>query len=72
MEKNEGWAAKEAAEQYIKIADIAIPYRKEILSLIATLATTFVPGPRLRPWGCYRCNIEAKACRFSLHGRFFR
>ncbi len=60
MDKNRGWAAKEAAEQYIKVVDLAIPYRQEILSIIAGIATAFViERPKVLDLGCGNGDVTA-------------
>lgn len=66
MEKNEGWAAKEAAEQYIKVVNIAIPYRKEILSIIAGLATAFATErPKVLDLGCGYGDVTAEVLKMK-------
>lgn len=51
--KNEGWKSQGAAEKYINIVDIVAPGRKDILSIIAKLATGFssARNPRIMDLG---------------------
>ncbi|UCH51443.1 MAG: class I SAM-dependent methyltransferase [Chloroflexota bacterium] len=66
MKKNEGWAAKEVAHQYMKIVDVAIPYRKEILSIIAGLATAFVTErPKVLDLGCGYGDVTAEVLKMK-------
>jgi ubiquinone/menaquinone biosynthesis C-methylase UbiE len=66
MEKNKGWAAKEAAEQYIKVVDLAIPYRQEILSIIAGIATAFVAErPKILDLGCGYGDVTAEVLKMK-------
>jgi tRNA (cmo5U34)-methyltransferase len=66
MEKNEGWAAKEAAQQYKKVVDVAIPYRQEILTIIAGLATAFVTEhPKVLDLGCGYGNVTAEVLKMK-------
>jgi len=52
MEK-EGWKSSKVARNYAQIVDVAIPERRQILSIIAGLATSFVPdSPRVLDIGC--------------------
>jgi tRNA (cmo5U34)-methyltransferase len=61
MGKNEGWLSGEAAKQYIKMIDTAVPYRKDILLTIANIATTFAPrSPKILDIGCGHGDVTAE------------
>ena len=66
MEKNEGWAAKEVAEQYKKVADVVIPHRQEILTTVAGLATAFVTErPQVLDLGCGYGDVTAEVLKMK-------
>ena len=66
MKKNEGWASKEVAENYMKIVDLAIPYRQEILSIIAGLATAFTTErPKVLDLGCGYGDVTAEVLKMK-------
>jgi tRNA (cmo5U34)-methyltransferase len=66
MIKGKGWAAKEAAEQYIKVVDVAIPHRQDILSIIAGLATAFViERPKILDLGCGYGDVTAEVLKMK-------
>ena len=53
MTNSDGWKSKEAANHYISLADVLIPYRNEILDIIATLAAdNYRPGTKIIDLGC--------------------
>jgi len=58
MDKKEGWGYKEAAEHYLRVVDVLVPRREEILSIISTLATTFTTEhPKVLDLGCGNGDI---------------
>jgi tRNA (cmo5U34)-methyltransferase len=66
MEKNEGWAAKEAAEQYKKVVDVTVPYRQEILTIIAGLATAFITErTQVLDLGCGYGDVTAEVLKMK-------
>jgi tRNA (cmo5U34)-methyltransferase len=61
LEKKEGWTNPEAAERYARTADIIIPERKEILSIISRLAIETGPkNPKIIDLGCGLGDLTAK------------
>ena len=53
MAEKEGWQSIESVRRYQRTADVVIPYRREIMSLIARLSATFTPDrPRILDLGC--------------------
>jgi ubiquinone/menaquinone biosynthesis C-methylase UbiE len=61
VEKKEGWTNPEAAERYAQTADIIIPERKEILSIIARLAIELGPiNPEIIDLGCGLGDVTAE------------
>ena len=68
MAKEKGWKSREAANHYQRIADILVPSRKDILSIIARLATVFVSDqPRILDIGCGYGDVTAEI--FQLRPR---
>jgi ubiquinone/menaquinone biosynthesis C-methylase UbiE len=60
-EKKEGWTHPEAAEKYAQTADIIIPERKEILSIISRLAIELGPmNPKIIDLGCGLGDVTAE------------
>lgn len=65
-EKKEGWAHPEAAEKYAQTADIIIPERKEILSIIARLATDLGSiNPKIIDLGCGLGDVTAESLKLK-------
>lgn len=65
-EKKEGWAHPEAAEKYAQTADIIIPERKEILSIIARLATDLGSiNPKIIDLGCGLGDVTAEILKLK-------
>jgi ubiquinone/menaquinone biosynthesis C-methylase UbiE len=53
MTNTDGWKSKETANHYLSLADVLIPYRNEILDIIATLAVdNYRPGTKIIDLGC--------------------
>jgi tRNA (cmo5U34)-methyltransferase len=51
--EKEEWNSKEVADHHLRTADILIPGRREMLSIVARLVTAFVSGqPRILDIGC--------------------
>lgn len=61
MTENKGWKSKEVVLHYQRTADITMPGRKDILSKIANLATTFVSHqPKILDLGCGSGDVTAE------------
>lgn len=59
-EEKEGWTHPEAAEKYAQTADIIIPERKEILSIISRVAVELGPmNPKIIDLGCGLGDVTA-------------
>jgi len=59
-EKKEGWTHPEAAEKYAQTADIIIPERKEILSIISKVAVELGSmNPKIIDLGCGLGDVTA-------------
>lgn len=69
MEKEmhgEGWRTQGAAEKYLQMVDVVAPGRKEILSVIARIATSMEPEqPRILDIGCGRGIVTDEILRYS-------
>jgi tRNA (cmo5U34)-methyltransferase len=66
MERKEGWANPEAAENYARTADIIIPERKEILSIISRLAIELGPmNPKIIDLGCGLGDVTAEIIKLK-------
>lgn len=53
MAEKEGWQSRESVRRYQRTADVVIPYRRTILSLIVRLGAVFTPDrPRILDLGC--------------------
>ena len=64
MTNKEGWESKEAVDHYSHIADVLIPGRADILSIIARLATTFLyDQPRILDLGCGSGDVTAEVLK---------
>lgn len=67
-EKKEGWTHPEAAENYARTADIIIPERKEILSIISKMATELGPmNPKIIDLGCGLGDVTAEIVKLKPH-----
>jgi ubiquinone/menaquinone biosynthesis C-methylase UbiE len=65
-EKKEGWAHPEAAEKYSQTADIIIPERKEILSIISKVAIELGPvNPKIIDLGCGLGDVTAEILKLK-------
>ena len=61
MNESKGWQSKEAVEHYRRIAEVLIPGRKEILSLIASLAAVTTDNhPKILDLGCGYGEVTAQ------------
>jgi len=66
------WQSKEAADHYSEIADIVIPNRREILSIIARVATMFSSNsPRILDIGCGYGDVTAEVLRYAPNASIF-
>lgn len=68
MEKKEGWANPEAAENYARTIDIIVPERKEILSVISRLVIELgsTSSPRkIIDLGCGLGDVTAEIIQLS-------
>jgi|GEM_PF-592724 len=60
-EKKEGWAHPEAAENYARTADVIIPERREMLSIISRLAIELGSiNPKIIDLGCGLGDVTVK------------
>jgi ubiquinone/menaquinone biosynthesis C-methylase UbiE len=60
-ENHEGWTNPEAAENYALMADVIIPERREILSIISRLATELgAINPKMIDLGCGLGDVTAE------------
>jgi len=60
MSTEQAWQSKEAADRYSRVADMLVPNRREILSIIARVATLFAPEPpRVLDLGCGYGDVTA-------------
>lgn len=65
-EKKEGWTQPEAAENYAQTADIIIPERKEILSIISRVAAELGPAnPKIIDLGCGLGDVTAEILKLK-------
>jgi len=61
MAEKRGWESTEAARHYLRTGDILIPGRRDILSIIARLATTFFSDtPKMLDIGCGNGDVTAE------------
>jgi len=61
MAEKEGWQSRESVKRYQKTADVVIPYRRTILSLITRLSAAFTPDrPRILDLGCGPGDVTAE------------
>lgn len=60
MAEKKGWETSEAAQKYLRMADIVIPGRRDILTIIAKLATDFTSeSPKILDIGCGHGDVTA-------------
>lgn len=65
-EKKEGWINPEAAENYAQMADIIIPERRDILSIISKLATELGSvNPKFIDLGCGLGDVTAEILKLK-------
>lgn len=65
-EKKEGWAHPEAAENYAQTADIIIPERKKILSIISRAVAELGPvNPKIIDLGCGLGDVTAEILKLK-------
>ena len=65
-EKKEGWTQPEAAENYAQTADIIIPERKEILSIISRVAAELGPAnPKIIDLGCGLGDVTSEILKLK-------
>lgn len=68
MDNKEGWSYKETVEHYLKVANVLVPGRKEILSIIARLGTTFVSEqPKVLDLGCGAGEVTLEVLKLKPH-----
>ncbi len=66
IEKKEGWTHPEAAEKYAQTADIIIPERKEILSIISRVAIELGSmNPKIIDLGCGLGDVTAEILKLK-------
>ena len=66
MVKKEIWNSKETVNHHVKFNDILIPGRRDTLSIVARLATTFVSDqPRILDIGCGYGDVTAEILELS-------
>ena len=60
MPEKQGWETSEAAYHYLRTVDVLVPWRREILSVIADLAAAFTPDePRMLDIGSGAGDVTA-------------
>lgn len=65
-EKKEGWTNPEAAENYARMADLIIPERREILSIISRLAIELGSiNPKIIDLGCGLGDVTAEIVKLK-------
>ena len=65
-ENQKGWTNPEAAENYALMADIIVPERREILSILSKLATEFgAVNPKIIDLGCGLGDVTAEIVKLK-------
>ena len=66
MAENAGWQSGESVRRYQRTADVVIPYRQEILAVIARLGAAFTPDrPRVLDLGCGMGDVTAEILKLK-------
>ena len=66
MSTEQTWQSKQVADHYSRIADILIPNRREIMSIIARVATMSSPdSPRILDIGCGYGDVTAAVLGYA-------